>query len=130
MGKTGTARCLSKPSFQSTMFATRRNRSVPTAKTRQRRSIQDLCPSGRRGWSLSHVRDTMGPLLWRIALVIALNYIALVFAADFIEGPLMRGGIANYPLSYLPFALMLIVATSPGARCSSPGLAAASVMRR
>jgi hypothetical protein len=34
----------------------------------------------------------------RISLVIALNYIALVFAADFIEGPLKRGG--NYPLSY------------------------------
>jgi hypothetical protein len=59
-------------------------------------------------FSLPRVRDAMGPLLWRISLVIALNYIALVFAADFIEGPLKRGGIANYPLSYLPFALMLI----------------------
>jgi hypothetical protein len=60
-------------------------------------------------FSLPRVRDAMAPLLWRISLVIALNYIALVFAADFIEGPLKRGGIANYPLSYLPFALMLIV---------------------
>jgi hypothetical protein len=60
-------------------------------------------------FSLPRVRDAVGPLLWRISLVIALNYIALVFAADFIEGPLKRGGIANYPLSYLPFALMLIV---------------------
>jgi hypothetical protein len=59
-------------------------------------------------FSLPRVRDAMGPLMWRISLVIALNYIALVFAADFIEGPLKRGGIANYPLSYLPFALMLI----------------------
>jgi hypothetical protein len=41
-------------------------------------------------------------------LVIALNYIAIVFAADFIEGPLKSGGIVHYPLSYLPFALMLV----------------------
>jgi hypothetical protein len=60
-------------------------------------------------FSLPRVRDAMGPRLWRISLVIALNYIALVFAADFIEGPLKRGGITNYPLSYMPFALMLIV---------------------
>jgi hypothetical protein len=59
--------------------------------------------------SLPRLREAIGPRLWRISLVIALNYIALVFAADFIEGPLKRGGIANYPLSYLPFALMLIV---------------------
>jgi hypothetical protein len=60
-------------------------------------------------FSLPRLRDAMGPRLWRISLVIALNYVAVVFAADFIEGPLKRGGIANYPLSYLPFALMLIV---------------------
>jgi hypothetical protein len=60
-------------------------------------------------FSLPSVRNAMGPRLWRISLVIALNYIALVFAVDFIEEPLKRGGIANYPLSYLPFALMLIV---------------------
>jgi hypothetical protein len=60
-------------------------------------------------FSLPRVRDAMGPRLWRISVLIALNYIALVFAADFIEGPLKRGGIANYPLSYVPFALMLIV---------------------
>jgi hypothetical protein len=60
-------------------------------------------------FSLPRLRDAVGQRLWRISLVIALNYIALVFAADVIEGPLMRGGTANYPLSYLPFALMLIV---------------------
>jgi hypothetical protein len=60
-------------------------------------------------FSLPRLRDVMGPRLWRISLVVALNYIALVFAADFIEAPLRRGGIANYPLSYVPFALMLIV---------------------
>jgi hypothetical protein len=60
-------------------------------------------------FSVPRVRDAMGPRFWRISLVIALNYIALVFAADFIEGPLKRGGLANYPVSYLPFALMLVV---------------------
>lgn len=60
-------------------------------------------------FSLPRLRDAMGPRVWRISLVIALNYIALVFAADFIEGPLTKDGIANYPLSYLPFTFMLIV---------------------
>jgi hypothetical protein len=59
-------------------------------------------------FSLPRVRDAVGPRLWRISLVIALNYIALVFAADFIEGPLKSRGIANYPMSYLPFAVVLI----------------------
>ncbi len=59
-------------------------------------------------FSLPRVRDTLGPRLWRISLVTSLNYIALVFAADFIAGPLKKGGIAHYPPSYLPFALMLV----------------------
>ena len=54
----------------------------------------------------------MGPRLWRISLVIALNYIALVFAADFVEGPLKSRGLANYPTNYLPFALMLLAGVS------------------
>jgi hypothetical protein len=58
--------------------------------------------------SVPRLRDAVGPRLWQICLLIALNYIALVFAADFIEEPLKRGGIAHYPLSYLPFALMLV----------------------
>jgi hypothetical protein len=40
--------------------------------------------------SLPRLRAVMGPRLWRISVMIALNYIALVFAADFIEGPLGR----------------------------------------
>jgi hypothetical protein len=58
--------------------------------------------------SLPRLRNVMGPRVWRIFLMIALNYIALVFAADFIEGPLKRGGIANYPMSYVPFAFVLL----------------------
>jgi hypothetical protein len=59
--------------------------------------------------SLARLRDAIGQRFWRISLVIALNYIALVFAADFVGEPLKKGGITSYPLSYLPFALMLIV---------------------
>jgi hypothetical protein len=72
-------------------------------------------------FSLPRLRDAMGSHLWRISLALALNYIALVFAADFIEGPLKSGGIANYPRSYLPFALMLIAGV---------GLRAAAFVRR
>jgi hypothetical protein len=59
-------------------------------------------------FSLPRFRDAIGPRLWRFSVLIALNYIALVFAADFIEGPLKKGGIANYPMNYLPFAFMLV----------------------
>jgi hypothetical protein len=59
-------------------------------------------------FSWPRLRDSLGPGLWRAILTIALNYIALVFAADFIVGPLRAGGLAKYPLSYVPFALMLV----------------------
>jgi len=59
-------------------------------------------------FSVPRLRDPMGPRLWRVLLAIAPNYIALVFAADFIQRPLAAGGVANYPMSYLPFSLVLI----------------------
>ncbi len=59
-------------------------------------------------FSLPRLRDALGPRLWRIFRAIALQYIALVFAADFILGPLRAGGLGQYPLTYLPFALMLV----------------------
>jgi len=58
-------------------------------------------------FSLPQLRDGLGPRLWRTFRTIALEYIALVFAADFILLPLLQGGFANYPLTYLPFALMV-----------------------
>ena len=36
-----------------------------------------------------------------------MEYIALVFAVDFVVIPLQTAGLAKYPLSYLPFALAL-----------------------
>ena len=59
-------------------------------------------------FSLPRLRDALGPRLWRTFCTIALEYIALVFAADFILLPLRADGLGNYPLSYLPFALMLV----------------------
>ena len=59
-------------------------------------------------FSLPRLRDTLGPQLWRISCMIAMEYIALVFFVDFIRIRLHGNGLSNYPLSYLPFALMLV----------------------
>lgn len=59
-------------------------------------------------FSLPWLRDTLGPRLWRILRTIALEYIAVAFAADFILAPLRNSGLGKYPLTYLPFALMLV----------------------
>lgn len=73
-------------------------------------------------FSLPGFRETLGPRLWRMFRTVALEYIALVFAADFILGPLQaatRPG--EYPLlTYAPFALMLV---------AGAGLRLASVAR-
>ena len=49
---------------------------------------------------------TVEPRLWRILRTIALEYIAIAFTADFITGHWQELG--KHPLSYLPFALMLV----------------------
>lgn len=59
-------------------------------------------------FSLPRLRDALGPRLWRICLEITLNYIMLVFAVDFIRIPLQADGLDKYPLSYVPFAVLLI----------------------
>ena len=59
-------------------------------------------------FSLPRLRGALGPQLWRISCIIAMEYIALVFFVDFIRIPLQANGIGSYPVSYLPFALMLI----------------------
>jgi hypothetical protein len=59
-------------------------------------------------FSVPRLRDALDPRLWRIFRTIALEYIALAFAADFIIGPLHAGGFGKYPLTYLPFALTLV----------------------
>jgi hypothetical protein len=62
-------------------------------------------------FSLPRLRDALGPRAWRISRTIAIEYIALVFASDFILLPL-HAGYHKYPPSYLPFALMLVKGVS------------------
>jgi len=58
--------------------------------------------------SVPQLRGWLGPRAWRIAREGTLHYIALVFAVDFIVAPLEANGPHEYPLSYLPFAIMLL----------------------
>ena len=58
-------------------------------------------------FSVQRLRDALKPLLWRMLRTIAVEYIALVFAVDFIIEPLQLTH-GKYPLSYIPFALMLV----------------------
>lgn len=62
-------------------------------------------------FSLPWLRNAIEPRIWRAVRTIAVEYIALVFAYDFILGPL-KAPAGKYPLSYLPFALMLVGGTS------------------
>ena len=55
-------------------------------------------------FSLPRLRSALDPRLWRILRTIALEYIAIVFTADFIS----LHAHALGKLSYLPFALMLV----------------------
>lgn len=59
-------------------------------------------------FSLPRLRDWLGLRLWRTLSEAAMQYIALVFAVDFIVDPLQASGVDRYPLSYLPFVLMLV----------------------
>lgn len=54
------------------------------------------------------IRNVLPPRLWRAFRAIAMEYIALVFAADFILSPLQGSGAVKHPLTYIPFALMLV----------------------
>jgi hypothetical protein len=58
--------------------------------------------------SLPRLRDWLGPRPWRIACEGAMQYIALVFAVDFIVEPLQANSLGKYPLTYLPFVVMLL----------------------
>jgi len=58
-------------------------------------------------FSLPRARKSVGRL-WPILRTVALEYIALAFAADFVIGPLETDGLGRFPHSYMPLALMLI----------------------
>ena len=63
-------------------------------------------------FSWPRLRDALGPHSWRIVRTVAMEYIAYVFAVDFILIPLQEHGVGGYPLSYVPFAVMLVGGTS------------------
>jgi hypothetical protein len=67
-----------------------------------------LCTYALALLSLQRLRDALGPRVWQIAMELALQYIMLVFADDFIVEPLRAGGADKYPLSYVPFVVMLV----------------------
>lgn len=58
--------------------------------------------------SLPRLHTALGPRAWTALRTAAVEYIALAFAADFILGPLQAHGISHYPLTYLPFAFLLV----------------------
>jgi hypothetical protein len=57
-------------------------------------------------FSLPRLRDALEPRLWRFLRMIAMEYIAIAFTADFIT--LHRHELGKHLLNYLPFALMLV----------------------
>jgi hypothetical protein len=57
-------------------------------------------------FSVQRLRDALEPRLWRIFRTIALEYIAIAFAADFIT--LHADEFIKHPVSYVPFAIMLV----------------------
>jgi hypothetical protein len=59
-------------------------------------------------FSWPRLRDALGPHRWRVVRTVAMEYIAYVFAVDFILIPLHEHGAGGYPLSYVPFAFMLV----------------------
>ena len=63
-------------------------------------------PISLRLFSVPQLRDALEPRLWRIFRTIALEYIAIAFTADFVT--LHVDELSKHPISYLPFALMLV----------------------
>jgi len=56
--------------------------------------------------SVERVYNALGPNLWRVLRNVGLEYIALVFFADFVIGPIQNGN--RRPIEYVPFAILLI----------------------
>jgi hypothetical protein len=56
--------------------------------------------------SVERVSNALSASLWRVLRTVGLEYIALVFFADFVIDPIQRGG--RNPIEYVPFAVLLI----------------------
>jgi hypothetical protein len=58
--------------------------------------------------SWTRLREMLGSRAWHVLRTVAMEYIAYVFAVDFILIQLDEHGAAGYPLSYVPFAVLLV----------------------
>jgi hypothetical protein len=71
-----------------------------------------VCTYSLAVFSIGRLSGLLGAGLWRTLRMVALNYIAAAFFADFIVNPLQRGieywGILRI-LWYLPFAILVVV---------------------
>jgi hypothetical protein len=59
-------------------------------------------------FSLPRLRNAVAPIVWRLGRTVALEYIALVFTADFILAPIQAAGLSKFPPTYVPLGLMLV----------------------
>jgi hypothetical protein len=57
--------------------------------------------------SVERLYNAFSPNLWRVLRNVGLEYIAVVFFADFVIAPIQRG--VGHPIQYVPFAILLIV---------------------
>jgi len=73
--------------------------------------------------SVERIYNAFSPNLWRVLRTVGLEYIALVFFADFVVGPIQQGG--RNPVQYVPFAILLILGSllriAALVRCSGRG---------
>jgi hypothetical protein len=56
--------------------------------------------------SAERLQHVFSPNLWRMFRNVGVEYIAFVFFADFVTGPI-QGGV-KHPIAYVPFSLLLI----------------------
>jgi len=66
--------------------------------------------------SRPHLHGALEPRLWRVLRTVAMEYVALVLATDFIVLRLQLDRVDKYAVSYLPFALLLIAGVGPARR--------------
>jgi len=57
-------------------------------------------------FSIAHLRQILGPQLWKLLSFVAMNYIALAFADDFLSSLPGRG--LRHAVLYWPFAALAI----------------------
>jgi hypothetical protein len=69
--------------------------------------------------SVERLHNVLGPDLWQMLRAVGLEYIALVFFADFVIGPIQSG--VTHPIEYMPFSILIIV---------GPLLRVAAIVRR